>query len=447
LWIAAVWLFTITALVAGELRAVVAEDFESYADTAAMQAVWGTKGLGLIEAVPQGSGHAAYHPGGAVNARHGFALQATAAESIVLTADFYDFATNANKRLTVGLRNGTGAILELGAFNSKGSYFARVVGFAGGTSWKCFDESQRPIQGWHRFQALISPTNTVLTLDLGADGIIDKQLEFPGSAAGVTFNELRFGGPSDVTSLGGGGFFDNIRLETRKLEPLAEIGPAASVARAAETAPAAASQATSTTTLPGAPKSNMVQDLAARAGDNNALIYWVAGGLGVIIVLLAALVLLVRRGAAAPSGALVPTARAVLPDNESSGSLAQWQQRALTAEALASQQGEILRNQVVPELTEFAKQSLVQGLYQKNQNAVQTQEKARRELEALEARLATLQAPLQDRILAYETRIRELEQQLDTRGEEMRELIHATLLLVRQKLEDERGKRGDEKFN
>jgi hypothetical protein len=115
-----------------------------------------------------------------------------------------------------------------------------------------------------------------------------------------------------------------------------------------------------------------------------------------------------------------------------------WKQRALAAEAMMGKQGEILREKMIPELTEFAKQSLVQGLYAQRNLLIETQLKAQESLAELEWRLKTVQAPLQERIRIYEKRIAELEQEVETQGEEMRELTRATLTLVRQKLEDER---------
>jgi len=119
-----------------------------------------------------------------------------------------------------------------------------------------------------------------------------------------------------------------------------------------------------------------------------------------------------------------------------------WKQRALAAEAMAGKQGDLLREKMIPELTEFAKQSLVQGLYAQRNALMETQRKAQEELAQLEARLNTLQAPLHERIRAYEKRIAELEREVETQGEEMRELTRATLTLVRRKLEDERAAGG-----
>ena len=58
----------------------------------------------------------------------------------------------------------------------------------------------------------------------------------------------------------------------------------------------------------------------------------------------------------------------------------------------------------------------------------------------LETRLSELQLPQQERILAYEKRIAELESELVSRKEEMRELVRVTLTLVRQRLDEEKKK-------
>ena len=127
-----------------------------------------------------------------------------------------------------------------------------------------------------------------------------------------------------------------------------------------------------------------------------------------------------------------------LPESAAADSLSveDWKQRALVAEAMAGQQGQMLREKIMPELTEFAKQSLVQGLYAQRNALLDRQQKAQQALEAFESRLVALQLPLQERIRAYEKRIAELEKEVETQGEEMRELTRATLALVRKKLED-----------
>jgi hypothetical protein len=102
-----------------------------------------------------------------------------------------------------------------------------------------------------------------------------------------------------------------------------------------------------------------------------------------------------------------------------------------------------LKERALVELTEFAKESLVQGLYSQRNALLEVQQKAQQELAALEARLESVRLP--ERITAYEKRIAELEKELELRGDEIREFAHATLLLLRQKITEEKEREGERK--
>jgi len=169
-------------------------------------------------------------------------------------------------------------------------------------------------------------------------------------------------------------------------------------------------------------------------------VWWILGSLMVIISLLACLVLLFWRRGRVDSPATRSTAMLPLPGKavEDPAVAEEWRQRALTAEAMAGKQGQMLREKIMPELTEFAKQSLVQGLYTQRNALLETQQKAVQAMVELEGRLASLQLPLQERIRAYEKRVAELEKEVGSQREEVRELARATLMLVRKKLDDER---------
>jgi hypothetical protein len=167
----------------------------------------------------------------------------------------------------------------------------------------------------------------------------------------------------------------------------------------------------------------------------------VVGALGLISALLAWLVLMLRRSGLGGSMALVPVSASGWAH---AGSTAE-DTPLLTAETLrlalepsSDPQLQALRERVAAELAEFARQSLVQGLYSQRGKLMETQQKALAEVAELEARLALLQLPLQERIRAYESRIGELEKELETRDEEMRQMIQATLQLVRDRLELEK---------
>jgi hypothetical protein len=158
----------------------------------------------------------------------------------------------------------------------------------------------------------------------------------------------------------------------------------------------------------------------AQAGSN--IVAWcIAGSLGVLAALVACLVLMLRRsGVGKPELLTGKAPLAQLGD----GSHAEPGERAE------------IKGRALAELTEFAKESLVQGLYSQRAALLEAQKQAQQELADLEVRLANLQLP--ERIRAYEGRIAELEAELQTRGEELREVTQATLLVFRRKLAEEK---------
>lgn len=220
-------LFSVVLLVAvvfsvGQTQAgtVFSDDFESYADTTAMQVVWGAAGLGTLDTVLGNPGQSMAHPAGTDNIVTVPVQQASAANPLVYTADIFDDGTSANKRFTAGLRfSGVANLLEMGMYNSPSHYAVRAV--LPGFSWVAFsaitDDGgtpilNAPVVGWHRFQVIHDGTNATFTLDLGSTGIINatEVLAAAWNANGV--DSIRLGGPSNLSSAGGGGNFDNVSL-------------------------------------------------------------------------------------------------------------------------------------------------------------------------------------------------------------------------------------------
>jgi hypothetical protein len=184
-----------------------------------------------------------------------------------------------------------------------------------------------------------------------------------------------------------------------------------------------------TAPAPITPTAAMLPATAQESNRTNLAVWWIAGALTALALVLAWLALMFRRSglgkekivvaqpqiaAAAPVAALPP------PPQPAAADQARLKERALE------------------ELTEFAKESLVQGLFTQRAALLEANRKAQTELVALEERLATLSVG--ERIRAYEERIENLEQQLATRGSEVKELTSATLKLLRAKLEEERRK-------
>jgi uncharacterized protein YfiM (DUF2279 family) len=153
--------------------------------------------------------------------------------------------------------------------------------------------------------------------------------------------------------------------------------------------------------------------------SRNAAAWLIAGALTLIAILLGALVLMLRRSGVGKDK-LLPAATA----------------HALLAGGAAVPANQELKERALAQLTEFAKESLVQGLYSQRKALMEAQQQAQQELAQLEARLAAAELP--DRVRAYEKRIGELEKELETRSGEVRELTKATLDLLRQRLEEEK---------
>ena len=117
----------------------------------------------------------------------------------------------------------------------------------------------------------------------------------------------------------------------------------------------------------------------------------------------------------------------------------EWKARAFLAEQRAAQSTAALRAGLLPHLAQWLKNKLVGRLLADRSHLLSIQERAERAVAELEQRLAKLQAPLEERLQAYEQRIAELEQELTAQGEENRELIQAQIDLTRKKLAAEQG--------
>jgi len=96
------------------------------------------------------------------------------------------------------------------------------------------------------------------------------------------------------------------------------------------------------------------------------------------------------------------------------------------------------RDALAPMLVQAVKDAVVQELAAQRRELLRAQENAALELVAMIRRLDSLQAPLQDRLRAYESRIQELEKELAARAEENHELLKLKIEMLRRQLETER---------
>ncbi|MFV2068989.1 MAG: PEP-CTERM sorting domain-containing protein [Pirellulales bacterium] len=240
-------LFTAFVLVSTQwatAEIVLQEDFESYADDAAMQAVWNEEpaGLGTLDTALGNPGQSMAHPAGTTSQRAFDPVSpleiptadpdVTRKLPVVWEFDFYDDGTDAenpNKRITSGLRTDAGgaeltSILEMGRYNDVTDVETgdKVSGYAirntfisaDPDNWITFDGNPPVEAGWHHFRATILPTSILYELDLQGDGVdlFFRQVTIGIPANNANYNVVRLGGPSNLSSAAGGANFDNVKI-------------------------------------------------------------------------------------------------------------------------------------------------------------------------------------------------------------------------------------------
>jgi uncharacterized protein (DUF342 family) len=92
------------------------------------------------------------------------------------------------------------------------------------------------------------------------------------------------------------------------------------------------------------------------------------------------------------------------------------------------------------QLARWMSDTFTRRLITQRSQMIDAQQKATAEIEKFGERLETIHSRIQDRLIAYERRIAELEKELETKGEQNRELIKAEIAAMKQQLEIERAK-------
>lgn len=205
---------------------VLSDDFESYADTAALNVAW-PKGVGtdadtLLDVDPLDALNQVVRNTN-VAARRDLNITptvATAGNLLVWSFDFYDFAGNTTGPRQYGQLHsrpvGGGSLNELiamGQYNAaapvhnNNKYQARVAFGPSAVNW--FNLNTDRSVGWHEFKAIIGPT----TVDFYVDGVADT-LGIPH--AGAEWYHTRIGSGLSATA---NALYDNWGLETIVPEP------------------------------------------------------------------------------------------------------------------------------------------------------------------------------------------------------------------------------------
>lgn len=170
-------------------------------------------------------------------------------------------------------------------------------------------------------------------------------------------------------------------------------------------------------------------------------IQWLVGALAAALLILAVAIWHLARRRDVNSMLPVRTngdAMPMVPPDH--GASNDWKRRALAAEQRVQDAQAAARAGLLSHFARWASDKLTQRLVSQRNELLNAHQKAAVEMAELEARLEKVQAPLQERLKAYEQRIQDLEKELAAKGEENRELIKVKIEIVRKQLEIERGR-------
>ncbi|MCA9256477.1 MAG: PEP-CTERM sorting domain-containing protein [Phycisphaerales bacterium] len=243
---------TLVLAIATTASASLMDDFESYGTTGDMQAAWGAAGLGSLDTVVGNPGQSMFHPGGTQNTRLlDTPLTEAAGQPIVWEFDLFEQFPLGNKRITATLDKVAFGWLELGLYNNLvepvgggtvDGYGMRILGH-GGEQWVSFPNDPVSRTGWHHFKATITADNILFEVWLtegmnpGGGTSPAEYSSYTSTAhdgTGLTWDEVKIGGPSNLSSANGGAHFDNMSV-TQIPEPatiaLLLIGGAATMRR------------------------------------------------------------------------------------------------------------------------------------------------------------------------------------------------------------------------
>ena len=214
--------------------AVLEEDFESYANTAELLApgAWDAQANGAPSqgAILMDMGHpgkAVYHPGGPTTNRTISTPMITDTRPMVIEYDYWDYGSGAGDRMTLSVRNTAGVeggLFELGEYGAMDpdpfnpnilavqGYGFRTI-YVGGPNevqgWVALTTNKIP-GAWHHLKLEVGATYATGSVDLNDDGTIESSITVPlSNGAGRSYDIVRIGGPSGVSSTVGAGF-DNI---------------------------------------------------------------------------------------------------------------------------------------------------------------------------------------------------------------------------------------------
>lgn len=213
------------------------DDFDSYADQAAMNAVWtlAPNALTLSGDQAYSPGQSAFAPGNttAYMMTHDVApVWGTDANPLVWSFQFYDSTQANNLRQFATIRDNAPAlaqIVAIGTYNDTSltkdrhdldyqvtiadlnTYYAVRVAFSPGPNWLILNGPGAPTRstGWHELKAVFYDTTVEFYID-GVNALSDITLSYASDVGAISFDRLTIG--SGLSSANGAAYYDDVSL-------------------------------------------------------------------------------------------------------------------------------------------------------------------------------------------------------------------------------------------
>ncbi len=218
---------------------IFSDNFDSYVDQAAFNAVWnvGLSGGGATLSTDQAfsPSQSILQPGIATAYSSGHDITPVSgsdAQPLVWSFQFYDSTQAANLRQFASIRDATPALAQLvaiGAYNDStttkdpytglsvtaadlNTYYACRVAFAPGPNWFILNGPGTPTRstGWHELSAVFKDTTVEFFVD-GVNALSGLTISYASAVGALTFDRVNVG--SGLSSANGAGYYDNVKVE------------------------------------------------------------------------------------------------------------------------------------------------------------------------------------------------------------------------------------------
>ncbi len=207
------------SLTVQSVQTIISDNFDGYADQAALQAVWIPVGTSLALSTEQyySSPKSVYSASGSTarqNKRTFAETIGTDASPITVSFRFYDPGGTGTANQWVEIRDyapSTKQLIEVGVYSGcSTTYYSARVAYSPGNNWQAMNQNGAPARsaGWHYFRVVIKST----TVDFYVDNVLGSpNRAYASSEGSVSFEEIRVGSGYASTSLAA--YYDDVKVE------------------------------------------------------------------------------------------------------------------------------------------------------------------------------------------------------------------------------------------